>query len=206
MKLLDGEELAGYIKERQAHEVRALRQAWKVQPRLLVGADWPPALQQQVREYCEDILVETGSGEASGVLGQARVMAVQWLLAGYNVDLQSGRTVLMVGQDAALFETLNASGVKVLVAEPDGPKLKDAMLAADVIIVNASQPAAIYPNMIKPGAVVLDASNGGAAIAESVYDRDDITVTPPKNGLEPLVVCALLESVIRTARGAADRG
>ena len=36
MKLLNGQELAGYIKERQVHEVRALRQAHHVFPKLAI--------------------------------------------------------------------------------------------------------------------------------------------------------------------------
>ena len=38
MKLLNGKELAEFIKQRQAHEVRALRQAWQVQPKLAIVA------------------------------------------------------------------------------------------------------------------------------------------------------------------------
>ena len=36
MKLLNGKELAGYIKQRQAHDVRALRQAWHITPKLAI--------------------------------------------------------------------------------------------------------------------------------------------------------------------------
>ncbi|MGH7196127.1 MAG: tetrahydrofolate dehydrogenase/cyclohydrolase catalytic domain-containing protein [Candidatus Saccharimonadales bacterium] len=36
MKLLNGSELAGYIKQRQAHEVRGLRQAHQVRPKLAI--------------------------------------------------------------------------------------------------------------------------------------------------------------------------
>jgi 5,10-methylene-tetrahydrofolate dehydrogenase/methenyl tetrahydrofolate cyclohydrolase len=36
MKLLNGKELAGYIKERQAHDVRSLRQAHGIQPKLAI--------------------------------------------------------------------------------------------------------------------------------------------------------------------------
>ena len=36
MKMLNGSELAGFIKERQAHEVRSLRQSAGVQPRLAI--------------------------------------------------------------------------------------------------------------------------------------------------------------------------
>lgn len=62
-KLLNGAELAGYIKERQAKQVRALRQAWKVFPRLVILAT--PAASQAIQtyirykqEYGEDILIE----------------------------------------------------------------------------------------------------------------------------------------------------
>lgn len=63
-KLLDGSELVGYIKERQARQVRALRQAWKVFPKLAIikpqGAS--PVIDTYVRmkdRYGKDILIET---------------------------------------------------------------------------------------------------------------------------------------------------
>jgi len=36
MKILDGAELAGFIKERQLKQVRALRQSWRVRPKLAI--------------------------------------------------------------------------------------------------------------------------------------------------------------------------
>jgi methylenetetrahydrofolate dehydrogenase (NADP+)/methenyltetrahydrofolate cyclohydrolase len=36
MKMLNGKDLADYIKERQLHDVRALRQAWRVEPKLAI--------------------------------------------------------------------------------------------------------------------------------------------------------------------------
>jgi methylenetetrahydrofolate dehydrogenase (NADP+) / methenyltetrahydrofolate cyclohydrolase len=61
-KLLNGLELAGFIMERQAHEVRRLRQAYRVEPKLaiIVTAD-TPLIDDSVRlkqEYGEDILVD----------------------------------------------------------------------------------------------------------------------------------------------------
>lgn len=61
MKLLNGSELAGYIQERQAHEVRSLRQANGVVPKLaiIVTTDHP-AIAVYVRmkqRYGTDILV-----------------------------------------------------------------------------------------------------------------------------------------------------
>jgi methylenetetrahydrofolate dehydrogenase (NADP+)/methenyltetrahydrofolate cyclohydrolase len=60
--------------------------------------------------------------------------------------------------------------------------------------------------MIKEGTVVVDA--GVAAeqgktvgdLAEDVYERDDLTLTPRKGGVGPLTICALFDNLIRAAR------
>lgn len=61
-KLLNGSELAGYIKARQAHEVRNLRQAHRVYPKLaiIVTVDNPviDVYMRLKRSYGEDILVD----------------------------------------------------------------------------------------------------------------------------------------------------
>ncbi len=63
MRILDGRELAEYIKERQAKQVRALRQAWKVLPKLaIIVATDQQVIDTYVRlkaAYGEDILIET---------------------------------------------------------------------------------------------------------------------------------------------------
>lgn len=62
MKLLNGKELAGYIKQRQAHEVRALRQAWHIEPKLaiVVTVDNPviDIYMRLKRQYGADILID----------------------------------------------------------------------------------------------------------------------------------------------------
>lgn len=62
MKLLNGSELASYIKERQARQVRGLRQAEDVHPRLaIVQTTDDPVIATYVRmkqQYGNDILVE----------------------------------------------------------------------------------------------------------------------------------------------------
>jgi 5,10-methylene-tetrahydrofolate dehydrogenase/methenyl tetrahydrofolate cyclohydrolase len=63
-KLLNGAELVGYIQERQARQVRALRQASRVFPRLLIikSTASSPVIDTYVRmkqRYAEDILIET---------------------------------------------------------------------------------------------------------------------------------------------------
>ena len=62
MKLLNGTELADYIKERQAKQVRALRQSWRVIPKLaIIQTVDSTVIDMYVRlkrSYGEDILVE----------------------------------------------------------------------------------------------------------------------------------------------------
>src|SRR5262245_29782596 len=146
MKLLNGKELAGFIKERQAKQVRGLRQAGHIQPKLAialtidhptinvyvrlkkqygadiqvevdihrVAQDEAPALIKQLNQdpsvhgiivqlplerpdETEDIVNMVAPDKDVDALGtQARFdpatpLAILWLLAGYNVDLQGKR-------------------------------------------------------------------------------------------------------------------
>lgn len=268
MKLLNGRELAAFITERQAHQVRALRQGWQVTPRLaiIVTVD-NQVIDLYVRlkkRYGADILVdvdihrvtqadvpsllETLNNDASihGIIVQlpladpsqtdelvnlvapekdvdalgaesqfdpATPMAIMWLLAGYNVDL-NGKRILLIGRGklvgAPLERILLTSGLDVQVADRQTADLKAEALEADIIVTATGSPAILYSEMIKKGAVVVDAgvaSEDGKTVgdvAPEVYERDDLTLTPVKGGVGPLTVCALFENVIRAARRAAD--
>ena len=269
MKLLNGSELAGYIKARQAREVRSLRQALHVQPRLaIVQVKDDPVINTYVhlkQRYGADILAEVEvhrvpqehapetiqalneNSQVHGVIVQlpltdptetdrivelvapekdvdalgsravfdpATPMAIQWLLAGYNIDL-AGKRVLLVGRGklvgAPLERILRTSGVDVTVADRETIDLRTVTLQADVIITATGSPAILFPDMIKPDAVVVDAgvaSEGGKTVgdvAPAVYDRQDLTITPVKGGVGPLTVCALFENTIRAARLAAGQ-
>lgn len=264
MKLLDGKELASYIKERQAREVRALRQAWHVAPKLaIVVTVENPVIDVYMRmkqRYGADILIDVDVHRVAqkdaaatikelnadetvhGIIVQlplenpdeteeivnlvapekdvdalgsmatfepATPMAILWLLAGYNVSFQ-GKRVLLVGRGklvgAPLEKILTASGVDVHVATRATEDLKAEALAADVIITATGKHGIISSDMIQQSAVVVDAgtaSEGGKTVgdlAEDVYERDDLTLTPTKGGVGPLTVCALFENVIRAAR------
>lgn len=269
MKVLNGRELAGFIKERQAHQVRALRQSWHVEPKLaiIVTID-NPVINVYVRlkkKYGADILIdvdihrvaqdevpallETLNADETvhGIIIQlpladpaqtdelvnlvapdkdvdalgeqaafdpATPMAIMWLLAGYNVDL-TGKQVLLIGRGklvgAPLERILKASDISVNVADRTTPDLAAEALDADVIITATGSPAILYPDMIKQGAVVVDAgvaSEDGKTVgdlAPEVYDRDDLTITPVKGGVGPLTVCALFDNVIRAARRVAEQ-
>lgn len=264
MKLLNGRELAGFIKERQAREVRSLIQAHDITPKLaIVQCKDDPVINTYVRlkkQYGADIQVEVDihfvqqnevpnlleklnqDNSVHGIivqlpltepaqtdeivnlvipekdvdaLGQsaefepATPMAILWLLAGYNIDLQ-GKHVLLIGRGklvgAPLEKILQDSGIDARVIERETEDLKTQTHEADVIITATGSPALLYPDMIKEGAVVVDAgvaSEDGKTVgdvAPELYDRDDLTITPEKGGVGPLTVCALFENIIRAAR------
>lgn len=139
----------------------------------------------------------------------ATPMAILWLLAGYNVDLV-GKHILLIGRGklvgAPLERMLRASGHEVVVADRETPDLRAETLKADIIITAAGSPAIIFSDMVKQGAVVVDAgvaSEDGKTVgdvAPELYERNDLTITPVKGGVGPLTVCALFENVILAAR------
>lgn len=263
MKLLNGKELAGFIKERQAHQVRALRQAGKVQPKLAIvltvdnpvidvymrmkkayGADIlidvdvhrikqddAPAMLEELNndptvhgiivqlplerpeetEKLANLVAPEKDVDALGknaIFDPATPLAILWLLAGYNIELL-GKKVLLVGRGklvgAPLERMLKNSGVDVSTADRSTKDLKAETAQADVIITATGSPAVLTPEMIKYGAVVVDAgvaSEQGRTVgdlAREVYERDDLTLTPRKGGVGPLTVCALFDNVIRAA-------
>ena len=122
--------------------------------------------------------------------------------------------MLLVGRGklvgGPLERMLQASGVNVMVADRQTKDLRSETLKADVIITATGSPAILFPDMIKQGAVVVDAGVAGEEgktvgdLDPSVYERDDLIVTPVKGGVGPLTVCALFENVIRASRQVAQ--
>ncbi|CAN5419232.1 bifunctional methylenetetrahydrofolate dehydrogenase/methenyltetrahydrofolate cyclohydrolase FolD [soil metagenome] len=264
MKVLNGKEIADFIKERQAAQVRALHGGHKITPKLAIVLTIDhPVINVYIRmkkQYGADILVDVevhkvAQAEASKVIEKlnkdtavhgiivqlpledpsetevivnkvspakdvdalgahaiydpATPMAILWLLAGYNIDMR-GKKILLIGRGklvgAPLERIFEVAGYNVTVADRKTPDLKAATLEADIIITAAGSPAILYPDMIKKGAVVVDAgvaSEDGKTVgdlAPEVYERDDLTLTPVKGGVGPLTVCALFDNVIRAAR------
>jgi methylenetetrahydrofolate dehydrogenase (NADP+) / methenyltetrahydrofolate cyclohydrolase len=139
----------------------------------------------------------------------ATPMAILWLLSGYNIDLKD-KHILLIGQGklvgrplSTMFKQMN---LDVAIADRDTKDLKSECLKADLIITATGSPAIIFPDYIKSGAVIVDAgvaSEDGKVVGDldsSVYDRQDITVTPTKGGVGPLTVVALFENVLKAYR------
>ncbi len=268
MKLLNGLELAGYIKERQAKAVRGLRQAHGVAPKLaIVQCKDDPIINTYVKlkkRYGSDILIDVdvhfvdqlkipqlvqelnADNSVHGIIVQlplvdpgqtdaivnmvvpwkdvdalgrdakfepATPMAIMWLLSGYNIDL-NGKHILLIGRGklvgAPLEKILKDSALDVEVIDREAKDLSEHTVNADIIITATGSPAILYSDMIKFGAVVVDAgvaSESGKTVGDlspEVYDRTDLTITPTKGGVGPLTVCALFENVIKAARQVAE--
>ncbi len=269
MKILDGLELSGYIKERQLKQVRALRQSWRVNARLaIIQTIDSPVIDTYVRlkqVYGSDIGIEVdvykitqdelmsqietlnndelvhgiiiqlplddttqtdmavnavapakdvdGLG-AGAVLTPATPMAIDWLLAGYNVEL-AGRTIAIVGNGrlvgAPLARLWRTAGLDVTVYDDKTLDLASELQQANIIVTATGVPGLIKRNMISPGATIVDAGTASehgkivGDLADEVRELDDITLTPRKGGVGPLTVAALFDNVIRAARVVADR-
>ncbi|MFO0971229.1 MAG: bifunctional 5,10-methylenetetrahydrofolate dehydrogenase/5,10-methenyltetrahydrofolate cyclohydrolase [Candidatus Saccharimonadales bacterium] len=263
MKELNGSELAGFIKERQAKAVRGLRQAYNFQPKLaIVVTVEKPVIEIYMRlkkRYGADILIDVDihrveqsealaaikklnqDAATHGIivqlpledpsqtdeivnavapekdvdaLGQeamfdpATPTAILWLLAGYGVELR-GRKITIVGRGKLVGEPLErmlrASQIDAT-AYNESDTIEAAVSSSDIIITATGSPGVITSEMIPLNAVVVDAGvavEAGKAVgdlAEDVYERDDLKITPKKGGVGPLTVCALFENVIKAAK------
>lgn len=268
MKLLNGAELAGYIKERQLKTARNLRQALHVVPRLaIIRTNSDPVVDSYMKlkqSYGEDIAVAVDVHTVDQAEAQSRIeqlnqdlsihgiivqiplpdpaqtdeilntvsihkdvdglaqntrydpatpLSIYWLLAGYNVDLNS-KNIVIIGDGrlvgAPLAKLWRASGLEVIVANKQTADLTVLTLKADLIVTATGVPGVLKKDMVKPNAVIVDAGvatdrNGLIGdVDPSVRELPDITITPEKGGVGPLTVCALFENVLAAARLAAE--
>lgn len=269
MRVLNGSDLAGFIKERQAHQVRGLIQAYGVTPHLAIvqtvhtpvidtyvglkkkyGADIQITVTPHVIEQSEaletikklnadttvhgiivqlpvadpaqtDELVAAVAPEKdvdglgkSPAFEPATPTAVNWLLAGYNVELRQ-KNIVIVGQGrlvgVPLTTLFRESGLDVQTADASTDDLAALTRQADILITATGRPGLITSDMIKPNAVVVDAGVATDAgkivgdLAADVRERNDLTITPQKGGVGPLTVCSLFENVIQAARRTASQ-
>jgi methylenetetrahydrofolate dehydrogenase (NADP+)/methenyltetrahydrofolate cyclohydrolase len=268
VKLLNGKELSEYITERQARQIRTLRQAHHIAPKLaIVQTVDDPVIDTYVRlkqSYGEDIvadvavykieqakLIETiqmlnedetvhgiiiqlpladpsqtdeavnavvpskdvdGLGQLA-TLTPATAMAINWLLAGYNVELKN-RKIAIVGNGrlvgAPLAKLWATSGLDVTVYDETTENLANEVRKAQIIVTATGVPGLITSQMIQPGAAIVDAGtaseNGKLVgdVADDVRDRSDLTMTPKKGGVGPLTVTALFDNLIHAAQTTVD--
>lgn len=141
-------------------------------------------------------------------LESATATAISWLLAGYDIKLSQLR-IALVGQGrlvgAPLLRMWQNSGYDVTVfrSNSDLAELKQF----DLIVSATGVPHLIKDEMVKTGAVVVDAgtaSEDGVLVGdvdETVRERDDLAaITPKVGGVGPLTVTALFEHVLIAAK------
>lgn len=260
---MSGAELVGYIKERQARQVRALRQARHIMPRLAIVQTMDnPVIDTYVRlkqGYGADIAIDVDIhkpqlAEVDAVIAQlntdslvhaiivqlpladaaatdhvvnlvapakdvdglgassdfdaATALAINWLCAGYNINL-SAHTILIVGHGRLVGKPLarmwHNSGYDVRVADTTTPDLGAMCREASLIVSGTGDPGIITSEMVRPDTVLIDAgtaSEGGKIVGDlspELYDRHDIVMTPQRGGVGPLTVAALFDNVIQAA-------
>lgn len=268
MKLLNGSELADYVKERQAKQVRNLRQSWNIAPKLAIVQTVDDAVidtyVRMKRRYGEDILVDVEvyrpaiadvlstidtlnqDGSVHGIIVQlplvtginiddvlnavsvakdvdglaqgsaftaATAQAIDWLLNGYNVELQ-GKKIAIVGSGrlvgAPLAKLWEDAGLQVTAFDEHSVNMAKQLRKFNVIVSAAGVPGLIRSDSVQPGAIIVDAATSAehgkivGDVAPEVRTRPDITITPEIGGVGPLTVVSLFDNVIRSARAAAD--
>lgn len=264
-KLLSGTELVGFIKERQARQVRALRQASRVFPRLAIikstsSSEVIDVYVRMKQRYGDDILIETivetlddadmpaaierlnndlaihgiivqlpiadpsktddivdsiapekdvdGLGKGAK-FDSATAAAINWLLAGYAVDLK-GKKITLVGNGrlvgAPLAKMWRSSGLDVNVLDNSHADIASVIRQSDVVVAATGVPRLITSDMVPIGATVVDAgtaSENGVIVGDidaSIRERDDVKITPEKGGVGPLTIAMLFDHVIQSAQ------
>jgi methylenetetrahydrofolate dehydrogenase (NADP+)/methenyltetrahydrofolate cyclohydrolase len=80
---------------------------------------------------------------------------------------------------------------------------------ADVLVAAAGRPAMITPDMVKPGAAVVDVGNhrrGDRIVGDVVPEVAEVAgaLTPVPGGVGPMTVAMLLANTVAAARARAD--
>jgi len=264
MKLLNGRELADFIKVRQARQVRGLVQHDRVKPKLaIVQTIDNPVIDTYVRlknEYGADILIDVeihkidqkdalnlieklnndstihgiivqlplanpdetdevvnavkpekdvdGLG-VNATLDPATPMAINWLLAGYNIDLKQKKIAIvgngrLVGRPLAKMWRNSNLDVEVFSSSTNDPSGR--LREFDVIVSATGVPNLIKSEDVKFGAVIIDAGTAAehgkivGDVSEDLRTRNDLTITPRIDGVGPLTIAALFDNVIRATR------
>lgn len=153
-----------------------------------------------------------GLAEGTG-FGAPTAVAINWLLAAYNVDLKKSN-VVVVGRGrlvgGPLIQMWEDSGISVTVVDKDTKNTAVITSEADVLVAATGVAHLIKPGMVKPDAVIVDAgvstdSNGLVGdVDDAVRDMPLVVVTPKVGGVGPLTVTALYENVIIAARSTVD--
>ncbi|MCL2371407.1 bifunctional 5,10-methylenetetrahydrofolate dehydrogenase/5,10-methenyltetrahydrofolate cyclohydrolase [Candidatus Saccharibacteria bacterium] len=157
-----------------------------------------------------DGLNEKIQEEGRDIFKSATAEAINYLLAGYNVEL-AGKKIAIIGYGRLvgkpLSEMWRAMGLDVTVfRKKDTERLPEALPEFDVVVSGTGVAGLVKSEMLKQGAAVVDAGtatdkNGVSGDFEpAVLERDDLTLTPKVGGVGPVTVATLFSHLLRSAR------
>jgi methylenetetrahydrofolate dehydrogenase (NADP+)/methenyltetrahydrofolate cyclohydrolase len=116
---------------------------------------------------------------------------------------------LLVGRPLAVLLSAKAPGANatVTLCHTGTRGLSGYTREADVLVAAAGRPAMIKPDMVRPGAAVVDVGNhrvDGALVGDVAPEVAEVAgaLTPVPGGVGPMTVAMLLANTVRAARGA----
>lgn len=164
----------------------------------------------QNSEITEEVLQEIDPEKDVDGLSQnsafdsATASAINWLLSGYNIELKDKRIAIvgrgrLVGKPLAKMWQNSGFNVDVFHRGSDFNKLSDY----EIVVTATGSPNLITSEMIRMGAVIVDAGtaseNGKIVgdISDEIRERSDLSaITPRAGGVGPLTVGVLFENVL----------
>ncbi|MBE6147954.1 MAG: bifunctional 5,10-methylenetetrahydrofolate dehydrogenase/5,10-methenyltetrahydrofolate cyclohydrolase [Firmicutes bacterium] len=131
------------------------------------------------------------------------------LLKEYNIDLQ-GKDVVIIGRGNLVgkplyMEMLNANAT-VTICHTKTKNLKEKTKNADIIICGAGSPKILTSNMVKRGAIVVDAGItviDGKIVGDADYlglSKKCKYITPNPGGVGPMTIAMIIENIIEAYR------
>jgi len=136
--------------------------------------------------------------------------AVMEILKYLKIDL-SGKIITIVGAGALVGKPLalilkNTSAKKILICDKKTKNTKERCLQADILISGVGKRNLIRGNMVKSGAVVIDAGSSyykgkiyGDAKADEIVKKASY-FTPTPGGVGPITVATLLKNTVLCAQ------
>ena len=115
---------------------------------------------------------------------------------------------LLVGRPLAVLLSAKKAGANatVTLCHTGTRKLSGFTREADVLVAAAGRPAMITPDMVRPGAAVVDVGNhrvDGALVGDVAPEVAEVAgaLTPVPGGVGPMTVAMLLANTVRAAGG-----
>jgi methylenetetrahydrofolate dehydrogenase (NADP+)/methenyltetrahydrofolate cyclohydrolase len=115
----------------------------------------------------------------------------------------AGRSAVVVANSETFFEPLDivlrSAGMKTAYVAPDANPETETR-AADVVIIAVGRPSFLTPQMIKPGAIVIDVGTnrvGTKIVGDAAPDIIDAAgrLTPVPGGVGPMTIAMLLKNL-----------